>query len=221
MLSKILRGAASPAVTRLNWPPAGGAGAAPRGNPSGGGAPAGEAGAGAREIAALKEQMERRVGEARQAGYGEGLTAGRAQAVAEMQPTVEKLAHAIQEIAGLRPRLMREAQSELLELSLAIARRVLHRELSVDPGAVDGLVGSALDKLASQEICRVRVHPELEPAVRRALAREGRGGLALIADSTLERGALLVETARGKLDASLDTQLAEIGRGLADRLPER
>jgi flagellar biosynthesis/type III secretory pathway protein FliH len=29
---------------------------------------------------------------------------------------------------------------------------------------------------------------------------------------------VVVETARGKLDASLDTQLAEIERGLADRL---
>lgn len=221
MLSKILRGAASPAVARLNWPLAGGAAAAPRGNPGRGDAPAAEAGDAARELAALKEQMERRAREARQAGYGEGHTAGRAQAAAEIEPTLEKLAHTIQEIAGLRPRLMREAQGELLELSLAIARRVLHRELSVDPGAVDGVVRSALEKLASQEICRVRVHPELEPAVRQALAREGRSGLALVADGTLERGALLVETARGKLDASLDTQLAEIGRGLADRLPER
>ena len=65
------------------------------------------------------------------------------------------------------------------------------------------------------------MHPALEPGVRQALAREGRGGLPLIADGTLERGAVLIETARGKLDASLETQLAEIGRGLADRLPER
>lgn len=108
-----------------------------------------------------------------------------------------------------------------MELALGIARRVLHRELSVDPGAVDGLVRCALEKLGAQEICRVRVHPEIEPAVRQALAAKGRGGLALIADGTLQRGALLVETTRGKLDASLETQLAEIGRGLADRLPER
>ena len=57
--------------------------------------------------------------------------------------------------------------------------------------------------------------------MRQALARAGRGGLPLIADGTLERGAILVETARGKLDASLETQLTEIGRGLADRLPEK
>ena len=104
---------------------------------------------------------------------------------------------------------------------VGIARRILHRELSVDPAALDGLVGGALQKLPAQEICRIRIHPELEPGVRQVLAREGRGGLPLIADGTLERGAVVVETARGKLDASLETQLAEIGRGLADRLPQK
>ena len=44
--------------------------------------------------------------------------------------------------------------------------------------ALEGLVRVALQKLGGQEICRVRVHPELETGVRQALAREGRGGLA-------------------------------------------
>jgi len=108
-----------------------------------------------------------------------------------------------------------------LWVAMSIARRILHRELSVDPAALEGLVGGALQRLPAQEICRIRIHPELEAGVRQALARDGREGLPLIADGTLERGAILVETARGKVDASLETQLAEIGRGLADRLPEK
>jgi flagellar assembly protein FliH len=121
----------------------------------------------------------------------------------------------------LRPQLLRESAAELVNLSLAIARRILHRELAVEPAALEGVVGGALQKLPGQEICRIRVHPELEPGIRQALAKEGRSGLTLIADGTLERGAILVETGRGTLDASLETQLAEIGRGLADRLPEK
>ena len=131
-----------------------------------------------------------------------------------------RAARAIQEIAGLRPQLMREAVSDLLGLSLGIARRILHRQLSVDPAALEGLVAGALQKLPGQEICRIRIHPELEAGMRQALAREGRGGLPVVADGTLERGAILIDTARGKLDASLEIQLAEIGRGLTDRMPE-
>jgi flagellar assembly protein FliH len=124
-------------------------------------------------------------------------------------------------MAGLRPQIMRDATAELVDLSLAIARRILHRELSVDPAALEGLIAGTLQKLPGQEISRIRIHPELEPGIRQALAREGRSGVPLVADGTLERGAIVIETERGKLDASIETQLAEIGRGLTDRLPEK
>jgi flagellar assembly protein FliH len=221
MLSKILTGTAGSAVARWSWPVAG-APAPPRPSPSGKADDgSGQAARDARRIAELEQQIERRAREAREAGYREGEAAGRGQASAELQPAIERMARAIQEIAGLRPQVMREAAADLVNLSLGIARRILHRELSVDPTALEGLVGAALQKLPAQEISRIRLHPELEPGVRQVLAREGRGGLPLIADGTLERGAMVVETARGKLDASLETQLAEIGRGLTDRLPQK
>jgi flagellar biosynthesis/type III secretory pathway protein FliH len=40
----------------------------------------------------------------------------------------------------------------------------------------------------------------------------------VVADSGLERGGVVFETPRGNLDASLETQLLEIQRGLSDRL---
>jgi len=219
MLSKILSGAAGSSAAVLRWPKADGL--VPARHEVSGSAGEGPGAQDSRRAAELEQQMEQRVRAAREAGYREGEAAGRAQAAAALQPVLERLARSIQEIAGLRPQLMRAAAGELVELSLGIARRILHRELSVDPAALEGLVGSALRKLAAQEICSVRIHPELEPGVRQALAREGRGALPLIADGTLERGAILLETGRGRLDASLETQLAEIGRGLADRLPEK
>jgi flagellar assembly protein FliH len=221
MLSRILSRAQGSAVPPWTWPPATGPAAA-HGAASGGADDAGgQAARDARRIAELEKQIARQAREVRETGHREGEAAGRAQAAAELQPVLEKLARGIREIAGLRPQIMREAATDLVDLSLGIARRILHRELSIDPAALEGLVSVALQKLPAQEICRLRIHPELEPGVRQALAREGRGGLPLIADGTLERGAILLETARGKLDASLETQLAEIGRGLADRLPEK
>ena len=56
-------------------------------------------------------------------------------------------------------RIRRESEEELVELSIAIARRILHRELTLDPEAVRGLVKAALDRIGSRELSRVRVHP--------------------------------------------------------------
>jgi flagellar biosynthesis/type III secretory pathway protein FliH len=43
----------------------------------------------------------------------------------------------------------------------------------------------------------------------------------VVADVTQSRGGALFETGSGSLDASIETQLREIERGFADRLPER
>ncbi|HUE03838.1 MAG TPA: FliH/SctL family protein [Bryobacteraceae bacterium] len=210
-------------MPRLAWPTAGGAAPSPARVRDSGAAEDqnGQAVRDARRIAELEQQIEKRAKEAQAAGYREGEAAGRAQASAALQPVLDKLARGIQEIAALRPQILRDATADLVNLSLGIARRILHRELSVDPAALEGLIAGALQKMPSQDISRIRIHPELEPGVRQALAHAGRGNLPLFADGTLERGAILLETARGKLDASLETQLTEIGRGLADRLPEK
>jgi flagellar assembly protein FliH len=169
--------------------------------------------------AQLDRQWEQRVREAHAAGVREGEAAGRSQAAAEVQPVIERLTRSIEELAQLRGRLRREAEEDMLRLSLAIARRVLRRELTIDPEAMHGLVLAALEKLQVQEISRVRVHPSQAPQIGASLEKAHQGlRVKVVPDSTREPGALIFETERGNLDASADTQLREIERGLADRL---
>src|SRR4051794_12429813 len=99
------------------------------------------------QAAQLQREHEQRLREAHAAGIREGDAAGHARATAEVQPVIERLARSMDEIAGLRARLRAEAEADLVQLSLAIARRVLHREIAIDPGALHGLVLGALQKL--------------------------------------------------------------------------
>ena len=162
---------------------------------------------------------EQRLQEAHAAGLREGEAAGRSRAAAELQPVIERLADTIQEIAGLRARLRREAEGDLLRLAAAIARRILRREIAVDPEAMHGLVLGALEKLQSQEIARVRVHPAHAALVSACLRQTVAGSpVEVIPDPARGPGDVIFETERGNLDASVESQLREIERGLADRL---
>jgi flagellar assembly protein FliH len=164
-------------------------------------------------------QTENRIREAHAAGFREGEAAARNQAASEVRLVVERLARSIEELARMRDRLRREAEADLVKLSLAIARRILRRELAVDPDATRGVVLAALEKLQMQEVHRVRVHPAHAPLLKECLQRAAAGGLVeVIADPSRELGAVIFETARGNLDASVDSQLQEIERGLTDRL---
>jgi flagellar assembly protein FliH len=171
------------------------------------------------QIAQIQRESEQKIREARAAGLHEGETAGRSRAAAELQPVVARLARAIDELANLRSRLRSEAEGDLIKLALAIARRVLRRELAIDPDALHGLVLAALEKLQAQEICRVKVHPSHAAAVTACLAKAVTGAtIEVIPDSSREPGSVIFETSRGNLDVSVESQLQEIERGLSDRL---
>ena len=170
-------------------------------------------------LAELQRQAEARIRDAHSAGVREGEAAGRARAAAELQPVMEKLARAIEELAAMRPRLRRDAERDTIRLALAIARRVLRREISIDPEALRGLVLAALEKLQLQEVVRVRVHPSHAAAVAECLRKLSSAAQVEVAgDGSREPGTVIFETERGTLDASVDAQLQEIERGLADRL---
>ena len=157
--------------------------------------------------------------QARQSGFQDGLRRGREEAAASVEQTLDRLAETLRELAQVKRKVRNEAEQELVHLSLAIARRILYRELTTDPESIHGIVHAALQKLQNREIVRVRVYPAAAAAVRAAFERVGNAAaVEIVADTKLETGAILFETALGDLDASGETQLQEIQRGFADRI---
>lgn len=170
------------------------------------------------KLASVEAERERLVGEAREAGRREGEAAGRRVAEAEMQPVLERLATSLKDVSELPAALRAQAEVDLIRLAVAIAQRILQRELNVDPAVITGLVRVGLEKVRAQDVVRVRVCPEHQAAVRECLMRLGAPHVEVSSDPTQERGSMIFETSRGKLDVSIGTQLREIERGLTDRL---
>jgi flagellar assembly protein FliH len=157
--------------------------------------------------------------QARREGFAAGVAAGRREAEEQTRPAMDGLARNLVELARLRDTIREEATHDLVRLAVSIAARVLHREVSLDPDALTGLVKTAFLKVQSREVQRVRMHPGLESLVKKSLEQSGsHQNLVLTADPTLKPGELFLETSQGILDASVDTQLREIERGLIDRL---
>jgi flagellar assembly protein FliH len=163
------------------------------------------------EIAAAAEAQIR---EARTAGFA----AGRQAASEELAPVMERLSASVAEVASMRARLRKQAEGDLVKLAIAIAKRILRREVAVDPLAVQGIVSAALERIQARDVCSVTLHPDHERALRAYLETNGISAVRIAADSGLQKGDLRFETAAGTLDVSIDTQLSEIERGLVDRL---
>jgi flagellar assembly protein FliH len=172
--------------------------------------------------AEVESQIEARMAAAREQGRAESVNAAQRQATERLNPVIAAFQQMTGDLAGQGRRLRGEAERDTVKLAVAIARRILHREIALDPEVVLGLVKAAFAKVEARETHRLRVSP-----ADAALVQEYRQSLHLppaleiMADGSLTRGSVIFETSRGDLDASIDTQLGEIERGLADVVRRR
>lgn len=111
------------------------------------------------------------------------------------------------ELAELRRQLVARTASEVGDVVLAVARRVVGDALALHPEALANVVSGALEQLPLEDELTVRVRPEAVEAIRGNLGE--REGLAVVSDDTVTEGAV-VETRYGRVEATLDTAMAGI-----------
>ena len=106
---------------------------------------------------------------------------------------------------------------DVSELALTAARVVLNHELKTQREVLHQHVEEACRTLGGDEALRVRLHPELAEVYLKG-PRPDPFGLEVIADSTLEPGAIIVEGERSAADASVETRIAQFRQALAFEL---
>ncbi|MFV8833605.1 flagellar assembly protein FliH [Aquisalimonas sp.] len=225
-LSKVLRGAEAEAVSLWELPSVDGNVVNQRGEPEEPPEP---------EMPEIQlpteEEVEAIREEARQAGFAEGRDAGYAEGEREAQAASEKAAKKIEKEQRQRlktlDRLIRaqarpleqlddEVQDQLLSLVLTLARQVIRRELQMQPGEILGVIREsvALLPLAERDVT-VRVHPEDHRFLQELLGEESdERAWTLVDDPALSRGGCVVQAQRARVDASLETRLAQLASQL-------
>lgn len=167
-------------------------------------------------------EIEARVKAAYQQGHAAAESSAARDAAQRVEPVIAAWNRLLQDLAGTRRKFRAEVEQDSVTLAIAIARRVLHRELSTDPEAILGLILAAFQKLNARETHRLRLAPADAALLEQNRARlEIPPGLEISPDPSLPAGSAIFETTRGELDASIDTQLAEIDRGFADIMRRR
>ncbi len=164
-------------------------------------------------LAQARCDAERIKEEARQAGFEQGM----AEAEARWVHAIEDLKQQQRQIERDRDMMLANAEMELVSLALEIARRVIHTEVRTHPDTVVSITRTALERVRGQDV-RLTVHPDDLDAIRAAepelSAVLGAESLKVTVDDVIDRGGCIVEAPSGRIDATLETQLAQIGRAL-------
>jgi len=145
----------------------------------------------------------------------DGAEQGRAQAAAEAAALV----------AGARAeatRLLAASRPAAIVLAARMTEKIVGRGVALDPSVMADIAGAALEACRpGGDWIRVRVHPDDLASVtarRDALARRAPAAAALdlVADEAVGRHGCVIETALGRVDARLATQIAALERALVE-----
>lgn len=132
------------------------------------------------------------------------------------------IADTILDFAQQRNDYFARVEAEVVQLSLSIAAKILHREAQVDPMLVATLVRIAVEKMREGSSVTVRVHPVRAAGWKQYFS--GQPNLAaveVIEDLKLTEQDCILETELGTTNLGLDAQLKEVEQGFFDLLALR
>ena len=132
-----------------------------------------------------------------QAGYAEGL-----------QKALQENKRLAELIAVFEQQIDEQVARELLDLSLDIARRMLHQALKVNPELMLGVIREAIGTLPHvNQGAHLVLHPDDAALIRDRMGEQlAHSGWKIFEDVRVERGGARIETANSQIDASLETR---------------
>ena len=162
----------------------------------------------ARDQQELELRLQSAFAEGRLAGLQEAATA----AVERFDQVIDALGLALEDVSQLRERLLRDSRADMVRLVMAIARQVIHVEVSVNRDTVLSTIDRALQSAVRADAYQINVHPDdlLQATEKKPLFLASISSLKNIsfqANAAVALGGCLVESELGEVDATIDSQL--------------
>jgi flagellar assembly protein FliH len=182
----------------------------------------------AEQTAAFEERTrsdEQRIAAEIESALAAGRNEGREEVTVEFERRVgterRKVLRTCDEFRRERETYFATVEAGVVKLALAIAARVLHREVKLDPMLLQAVVKVALAKVMDESDTVLRVPMEDASAWRELMEAEDASVVTVSGDSRLEAGECVLETSVGRVELGVGAQLEEIEKGFFDLLQQR
>lgn len=151
-----------------------------------------------------------------QQGYRQGYNEGYDFGINEANVEADKIRKAadiyMESCKSETETYIKNKHKEIIELSLEIAKQVIHSEVMINPEVVNKIAAVVLAKVTDRNHVILKVNPVDFNVVRGkkddlAIYVENPNNLFIIADSTVTQGSVKAETSSGFIDGDIEAQL--------------
>src|SRR5262245_11635600 len=148
-------------------------------------------------------------------GYAEGERIGKQMGEAMVESICKRYEKSLAEFAASHKQMAEAMEEQTVKLALEIARKIVQRELTMDPDLIAALAAVALKRLSGHQSITLRVSRQDFERVRGAVGKLN-SAVTVKEDPVLERGDYVIETGQTHLDGRISSQIDTIGRALLD-----
>lgn len=170
-----------------------------------------------------RQQDEDLIEAVKSEGYNQGFEEGKTEAQntlrVEIEAMMSEASAVLQQAYTEKERIVQEAEPFLVDLSCAIAEKVIDKQLDLEPEYTIELVKKSLSRKREQGILTLCVAPSqfaFVQAVREELSLviDSQAELQILPDPTVQDKGCVIRSSYGSVDARIDTQLVEIKKEL-------
>ncbi len=145
-------------------------------------------------------------------GYKKGEKIGLESGRKKVEPILNKFCELLKEVSEIKESICRDAEKEVVNLALAIARKVVGFEADKNQEVVINVIKEALKSVADHGKIKIRINPAdfkflMEDGRRVRNFLEDPKRITFIEDSTIEVGGCFIESELGDVDARIEKQL--------------
>ena len=148
-------------------------------------------------------------------GYAEGERIGKEMGEKMIETIVKRYDNAISRLAETHKALAESMEEEIVRLALEISRKIVQRELAMDPDIVSAVAAVALKRVSNHQSITLRVSRQDFGRIRTAIATTN-PAVQVKEDASLERGDFVIDTGQTHLDGRIASQIEAIGHLLFD-----
>ena len=167
----------------------------------------------------VKETFARKIRITEQEFYEKGLSdgtrKGRELEKNETLQTLQAMSVIVKEMSALKKNTLENLEGEIVQLSLAVAEKVIHLEATTNREVIRGVLKEAIKNIGDRENMKIRVHPQdfqfmIEIKNDFLQSFDGIRNMTFAEDESIQRGGAIIETVCGEVDARLDQQYNEM-----------
>lgn len=148
-------------------------------------------------------------------GLSDGIRKGRELEKNETLQTLQAMSVIVKEMSALKKSTLENLEGEIVQLSLAVAEKVIHLEATTNQEVIRGVLKEAIKNIGDRENMKIRVHPQdfqfmIEIKNDFLQSFDGIRNMTFAEDESIQRGGAIIETVCGEVDARLDQQYNEM-----------